>query len=352
MLERLTKNQQALVGLVSAVVIALFATLGVKAAFGEFDDGYELTARFGGAGQNLGTAADVKIRGVNVGEVLSVELDEEGRALVTMRIQPDVEVPETSLAAVRPISVFGPKFIELVPGADEGEGPFFENGDEIERTVAPIELNDVLEETSEVLEAIDPEDLTIMLRTFADGIDGLATEISQSLTDGQTVLDALVASSEDRRAFLTNLALLSEELADQGETIVGIGENTHQFAPDFNAHGDDFAALLEGTSQLSSDLAAILDANSDVLGPATAAGARLAGITAADLEGMIGYLRFVRTYSTELDRVISAPVTGQAFIMATQQFLMSTNPCEALVNVPECDAPAIDPGPQATGGGP
>src|SRR3712207_5132956 len=124
-------NHQALLGLVSLALLGVLTTVGVKYAFGAYDPGYDLTATFTGAGQNLDTESVVKLRGVDVGRVESISLDEDEGALVRIRIEPDVQVPESAVAVIRPISIFGPKFIDLIPGIGESEGPYLDDGDEI-----------------------------------------------------------------------------------------------------------------------------------------------------------------------------------------------------------------------------
>jgi phospholipid/cholesterol/gamma-HCH transport system substrate-binding protein len=347
--ERWSRNHQAVVGLVSLVVLAMLTTFGVKYAFGAYDPGYDLTARFEGAGQNLDTESVVKLRGVDVGRVESIELGDDERAVVRVRIEPDVEVPESAVAVIRPISIFGPKFIDLIPGPGEGGGPFLADGDEIPNTRSALELSDILGNADELLAAVDPEDLTTILHTFAEGIDGLGQEMSDSVTNGQRVLAGMIRSSDDRHELLDSMATVADQLADQGETMVGIGRNAHEALPAISENEEDLAGLLEATSRLSSSLADVMGDNASILGPAAEGGAALSDITANDLAGMVGYLDFANTYGGVLSQVIRVPVAGEAFLAATQQFLMGSNICQMLVDVPGCRAPSIDPGPQAAG---
>jgi len=347
-LERLTRNHLALIGLVALALTGVLGNYGLRLAFGQYADGYDLTAAFSGAGQNLDTQSAVKMRGVDVGQVDGIRLD-HNRALVTLRIDPGVEVPATTTAVIRPISIFGPKFVDLVPGRGEGQGPYLEDGDEIERTRASLELGDILGEASRLLGAVEPDDMTTMLHTFAEGVDGLDEEMSSGITDGLRVLDATIRSTDDRHRLLANLAVLAGHLADDGQTIVETGGNVHRSLPLLSEHEDDFAGLLDATSRLSSDLADILGANADVLGPATDAGARLADITASDLQGLVAYIDFVQTYGHAIGNTIRVPVVGEAFLLATQQFLLPTDPCQALVRIPDCHVEPIDPGPQVAG---
>src|SRR5687768_5226200 len=119
--DRWTVNHQALLGLASVFLLVIVGTFGVKYAFGAYDPGYDLTARFEGAGQNLDTESVVKFRGVDVGRVESIDLDDQDRAVVRLQIEPDVNVPESAVAVIRPISIFGPKFVDLIPGPGEAE---------------------------------------------------------------------------------------------------------------------------------------------------------------------------------------------------------------------------------------
>lgn len=346
MLERISRNQQAVVGVVATLVLALAVTVAMKAAFGAYDPGYTLTARFGEAGQNLDTQSDVKIRGVNVGRVTGIDVGEDGRAVVTLHLDPGTEVPRTSVAAIRPISIFGPKFVDLVPGEGEGRGPYYESGDEIARTETALELSDVLGHADELLRAVDPHDLTVILRTFADGLDGLEGPLSRSIRDARTVLQATLDSTPDRHRLLDAMAALSGELADRGRTVVAIADNFHPTAETLSSHEEELAGLLDGTARLSRDLADVLNDNRSVLGPATAAGADLSHVTAGELPGLVGYLQFVSNYSSVLAEVIRVPSSSANYLMATQQFLLGADSCRALVIVPDCQLPTIDPGTQ------
>jgi phospholipid/cholesterol/gamma-HCH transport system substrate-binding protein len=347
--DRWSLNHQAVVGLLCLALLSVVTTYGVKYAFGAYEPGYDLTARFAGAGQNLDTESVVKLRGVDVGRVESISLDDEDRAVVRVRIEPDVEVPATATAIIRPISIFGPKYIDLVPGNGEGDGPFLGDGDEIAHTRSALELSEILGNADRLLSAVDPQDMTTVLHTFAEGVDGLGQELSDSVTNGQTVLDGMIASSEDRHELFDSMATIADDLADEGDTILGIGANSHEALPTISEHEQDFAGLLDATSRLSESLADVVTDNADVLGPAAQGGADLSDVTADDLGGLVSYLDFVNTYGGVLSQVIRVPVAGEAFLSAAQQFLLGSNICQAFVDVPGCHAPSIDPGPGAAG---
>src|SRR4029079_2192575 len=92
-----------------------------------------MKASFANAGQGLQHGSDVKLRGVNVGKVQSVKL-EDGRALVTMEINHSTKVPTSATATVRPQTLFGEKFVDIETGSGEGAGPYYStNGDLLDK---------------------------------------------------------------------------------------------------------------------------------------------------------------------------------------------------------------------------
>src|SRR5688572_8382849 len=113
-------------GLACSLAIAGVVVVALAVGQGAFDRGYELRATFPSSSQGLFTdgGSAVKLRGVDVGEVRGIELRDDGRAEITLFIRDGVRVPDSALAAIEPLSIFGPKFIRIEPGANEGIGPY------------------------------------------------------------------------------------------------------------------------------------------------------------------------------------------------------------------------------------
>src|SRR3546814_5192917 len=68
----------------------------LEASFGAYDGGYELRGTFAAAGQGLLSGSDVRIRGVNVGEVSNIRLV-DNRALIRIRIEDGTQIPESEI---------------------------------------------------------------------------------------------------------------------------------------------------------------------------------------------------------------------------------------------------------------
>lgn len=80
--------------------------------------GYHVVAVFDDIG-GLSQRSPVKISGVKVGEVDAIALDEDLRARVDLDLDPRVELPVDSSAAIRTAGLLGDQFVSLEPGAED-----------------------------------------------------------------------------------------------------------------------------------------------------------------------------------------------------------------------------------------
>jgi phospholipid/cholesterol/gamma-HCH transport system substrate-binding protein len=117
----LTRSQlELVVGIFVLVGLSAIAYLAVEIGAGTLvgSDTYMLKARFTNVG-GLNRGANVVIAGVTVGKVEDISLDEAYRAVLTLRLRKNVELPVDSMASVRTAGLIGDKFISFTPGVEE-----------------------------------------------------------------------------------------------------------------------------------------------------------------------------------------------------------------------------------------
>ncbi len=98
--------------------------------------GFELFATFDEIG-GLRERAPVAISGVKVGQVAGVELDDFLRARVRLDLDPSLELPVDSSAAIRTSGLLGDQYIALEPGA---EADMLQSGEEIAYTESALSI--------------------------------------------------------------------------------------------------------------------------------------------------------------------------------------------------------------------
>lgn len=254
------RNGNMISGAVGLIIVISLVTIGIKASFGAYDGGYELRGTFAAAGQGLLSGSDVKIRGVNVGEVANIRLV-DNRALIRLRIEDDTQIPETAQAVIRPKTLFGEKFVDILPGDDELTGPYLDDGDEIADTLGGFELEQVLTDAYPVLEAVNPAELAVILDELATAGRGLGPNINRSIVNGATLAELGASNDAEFRQFTSDFALLAEELDIVAPDLVSGARDLNVALPTLNERGDRLDEALTQTARLAADVADLLEAN-------------------------------------------------------------------------------------------
>jgi phospholipid/cholesterol/gamma-HCH transport system substrate-binding protein len=261
-------SDRAIHTLTGAIALMLFPAtvyIGVLYTNGDrFKSLRPIYASFDAAGQGLQAKSDVKIDGVTIGSVKSVRLV-NGRALVKMEIDTNQQVPADSTAAIETKTLFGEKFVDIIPADTQVQltGPFLKGGQYITKTDATrgTELEDVLAAAYPVLAKIDPDQLATVLDTLAQAAQGEGPAINQQLGNFQQLADVVAADDVDTQQLLSDLARLSNSLANDSPDIVSLAQSLNVVLPQVNARGDEVTSILGNLSEVSNDAANLLNAN-------------------------------------------------------------------------------------------
>ncbi len=132
---------ETILGAVVVVTAGLFLVYNMKIANISTSDGYIITANFSNIG-GLKVGDEVQISGVQIGSVIDIELDNETYlAKVYMDIDGEYKIPVDTAALISSEGLLGGLNMSLEPGAEE---EFLEDGDEIQYTQAPQNLEQLL----------------------------------------------------------------------------------------------------------------------------------------------------------------------------------------------------------------
>lgn len=247
------------VGLNCLVLMAAASTIGVRAATGAFADGYQLTAVFDhGAGLGLDTSSDVRLRGVTVGQVESIEASPRGQARVHLQLSPDVRLPRRVEVTVEPLSVFGPRDVELTVRGSLDQGPYATAGDELHRTRAGTEIAALVASATELLKAVDPTDIRVILGSLAAGMDGAGQDIRRGIDGTDQLVEVLHARRDDTRRLLADVRTVADRVADEGPTITAAGDRLRRSLPVISDHEPALARILDDLALTAGELAALL----------------------------------------------------------------------------------------------
>jgi phospholipid/cholesterol/gamma-HCH transport system substrate-binding protein len=272
------RRTRLLVGLIAIVATGALAALLVLAAGGAYADGYQLTARTERTGFGLDATSEVKIRGVTVGSVVGVELLDDGTVELTLDIDRAVRIPLGATATIEPLSVFGPKFIDVRPGSAEWTGPFHQPGGALGSVVQPTELAETLDGLTTLLDEVDADDVATIVSELARGVDGLGEELDRSIVAANDVAARIDARRPVIDELLTDARDLAATLAARTDELGTIAGDGQALLRTIDADGEAFGDLLVGVSELATRGDDLLRSVGDDLDPTLLGLERGAGV--------------------------------------------------------------------------
>ncbi|CAM3335946.1 MCE family protein [Nocardioides dubius] len=147
----------------------------------KFTDYDKVTLEASNIGLALPSRADVKIRGVIVGEVLETK-NAGGQAELVLGLYPDQigTIPENVTARIEPKTLFGEKYVALqVPAQPSAQA--ISAGDRITQTVLSTEVEEALNDLYPLLRTVSPGDLNKTLTALATALEGRGDAIGNNL---------------------------------------------------------------------------------------------------------------------------------------------------------------------------
>src|SRR3954451_605969 len=139
--------------------------------------GYRFQTSFGEATQ-LAKEADVRISGVSVGKVKTIDTQASGRSKATIELEEKyAPLPKNSKAILRQKSLLGETYVELTPG-NKAAGMIPENGVLPGSHVSPtVELDEIFR----AFDAKTRESFRTWIQSQAASVQGRGAEINDAL---------------------------------------------------------------------------------------------------------------------------------------------------------------------------
>jgi phospholipid/cholesterol/gamma-HCH transport system substrate-binding protein len=261
----------------------------------KFVDVVPVTLQTSRIGLQLPTLADVKIRGVIVGEVRDMHADGDG-AVLDLALDPSeaAAIPANVSAMILPKTLFGEKYVALQMPEDAASENL-SSGDVIEDANPPLEVEKVLSDLYPLLRAVRPADLSATLNAMSTALEGrgerlgdnlvrldgylqqlnplvpgliqdlqlLSTvsdnyaevlpELGRFLRNQATTGDTLVEKEQELRALFTDVAGLSNTARDflevNEDNIIRLGEVSVPTLSLLEQYSPEYPCLIQGMSR-------------------------------------------------------------------------------------------------------
>ena len=250
--------KRRLSGVLFLAVIAGLVALTIALYQKVFTPVVEVTLKASTAGNQLSAPADVKLRGLIVGEVRDITSTGRGADL-QLALDPDQVdlIPSNVQARLLPKTLFGEKYVELVVPEQPSPEPISEGA------VIPADRSENARETEEtlndllpLLQTLRPQELSTTLNALSTALRGRGDQIGENLELVDSYLrefnpeiptlgedfrgiadfaDNLEAARPDILALLDNLSAINRNLVDQEQQLNGFLTSTTGFAGEMGA---------------------------------------------------------------------------------------------------------------------
>jgi phospholipid/cholesterol/gamma-HCH transport system substrate-binding protein len=295
---------QRLWGLVFLAVLLGLVGLSIAMYNKTFTAWTEVTLQADRVGNQITQGADVKARGVIVGEVRSIRATADGTEL-DLRLRPDAaeRIPADTSAMILPKTLFGEKFVALTyEGTDTGGRPALADGAVIaqDRTETARETSEALDSLLPLLQTLNPEAVSTTLNA-----------VSSALRDrGDRIGSNLVLARDYFVEFNPELPTLQRNL-----------QGTADFADTLTAATPDILSLLDDLSAVNRNLVRDQAALDRFLRDTTGVAGTIEDFVAENEERFVrlaaegrGPLELFATYSPSFPCLADGLAQSEAFI--------------------------------------
>ena len=235
-----------LAGLLTVAALILAVVVSVGLFQGSFTKSIPVTVVADRAGLVMYPNAKVKMNGAPVGKVASIEHLPGGGAALHLAIDPDSvsAIPANVGAEITSSTVFGSKFVELVPPDQPSPqnlqaGTLIQGGGKV-----TVELNTVFEKLVSVLSHVEPAKLNQTLGALSKSLNGRGDKFGQTLSDLDSALANLNPSLDNLNHVLQVAPTVFNSLADASPDLLTTIANTTRISDTVVDQRDSLDALL------------------------------------------------------------------------------------------------------------
>jgi virulence factor Mce-like protein len=249
--------RRRLSGIVFLIVIGLLVQLAIWMYQKKFVDVVNVSLQTNRVGNQLGVHADVKMRGIVVGEVRKISSEGDG-ATLELALDPKQPVPRDVKAQLLPKTLFGEKQVVLVPQGTESVASYGSNrlqdGDTItqDRSSTALETETALNNLLPLLRTLRPQEVSSFLTGLSTSVRGRGDQLGGNLAQAAAYLKKINPQLGNVGSDLQGLADFADNLADASPDLLNALDN---LAASSRTLVDERAAL-DGWLASTSDFAA------------------------------------------------------------------------------------------------
>ncbi len=290
-------------GVVFLIVIALIMELAIALYQKKFTDTVDVSLTTDRAGNQLTVHADVKVRGVLIGEVRKISSKGNG-ARLDLALDPKevAKLPRNLTAQLVPKTLFGEKQVALiVPTAPSSE--HLRQGDTVaqDTSVAAIETEKALDDALPLLLTLKPVQLSMTLNAVSEALRGRGDRLGANLALNAAYFRKLNPSLPTLAQDMAGLATVSQNYADATPDLLRTLDNLSASSRSLVQERQALDAFLRSTTDFATTTRQVLAQNEKGLVDLAALSKPVAQL----------FARYSGNYRCLLNRVAFSEIEGE-----------------------------------------
>jgi len=291
-----------------ARLLALLAVLGLGATLAGCGMGGEEQKRFTADFERaigVYVHSDVRVLGVRVGEVTKIT-PRGTHVRIEGVYDASVKIPADAKAVLVAPSIVSDRYVQLTPAYTGGELLADETAFGLDRTAAPIELDEIYSNLDALNQALGPNGankngaLSDLLSVGAANLRGNGEALNATITGLSTAVRTLADNRDDLFGTIGNLQQLTAALAANDAAVRSFNLNLAAVADQLAGERTDLAAAVKQLSVALAEVSAFVKENKDDL---TANVADLASVTSVLVKQRRALREFLDTAPTALSNL-------------------------------------------------
>jgi phospholipid/cholesterol/gamma-HCH transport system substrate-binding protein len=256
-----------LAGFAFLAILLLLVWFVVARYQGRFTPAAMVVVETDNAGNNLHPRAEVKARGVVVGEVRRITSTGDG-ARLELALRPDQFrlLPADVSAQLLPTTLFGERYVALVLPSRPGPARLAEHAViPQDRSANAVELERVLADLLPLLQAVQPQKLSVTLTAIAQALDGRGTQLGTTLRELNAYLTELEPSLPELNENISRLVQVVNSYADAAPDLTDALTHLSVTSRTLVEQQNNLRALFASVTSAGGDVNAFLVDNRDTV---------------------------------------------------------------------------------------
>lgn len=216
-------------------------------------------AQFGDTG-GLAVGDIVRINGVNVGEVKSMDIDRD-KVVIGFTIGTNT-VGSDSSARIKTETILGRKAIEIDPKGSHTLPP--RGVLPIGQTSTPYQIYDAIFDVTRASQGWDTKTIKESLNVLSETANQTSPHLSAALDGVARFADTIGKRDDEVKALLANANKIATVLGDRSGQVNALLVNAQTLLHALNQRGEAISLLLERVSRVSHQLQATIDENPNI----------------------------------------------------------------------------------------